>query len=315
MPNPRQTDFAVDQWLEQIAQGSSLTPEKKTELLTVLKDEKIAANIRASAMMQSDYNRSKDQLRQDQEAAAAAARAQQAKLAQEFQDLSQWRATANEQVKATNDRYLALQQREAKLREAAMRAKQQGLTEADLGIEPTLLSPMSEPAPAQQTARTRTEPDPQYITKKELEDIGRAYSSYPVELLDLAETHAEIFGTRLKVGPLMEKARALNKNVVDVWREEYNPEGKIKEKSDAELAAKLAEAEARGEARGVQKAMRIPGQPPSGDYPHSPVFEVSDRERPLAPVASDPQSRNDYLGHAAESLMLRRNTTPQPAGA
>lgn len=315
------TEWTVEQWLTQIAGNAAIPEDKRKVILETLSDKQIADNLKKQHLAPADYSRKMDELKADRDRLEAANRTRQEQLANDFKSLTEFRAKANEQIQQVNQTLTAAQQREAKLREAVVKVtKDYELSPADLGLDSSLLSPMDvTPRPTPQPA---TQPnggggDKPWVSREDLAKLHQDFSAYPVELHDIGVRHRKIFGEDIELGPLYEQALRERRPVMDVWLETHKVQERVRANEEATFQKRLDEEREKGRLQGRQEAIRVPGAPPgAGDMPHAPVFQVSDREAPPPPIAGADagQSRADYLGHAAESLLLRRNTT-QPSQA
>ena len=298
----RSDDFTLDGWLQEISAGATLDEAKRKVFLETLKDDpQVVAAIRDGWKRQSEFNRDMNEHAEKRKAADSVLEERRVKLIKDYEDLAQWRARAIQEVKKANETRDEALQRSQKLQVALKKAAtDHGVPLEEIGVDSSLLSPMDAVVSAAASGTGASGGLSREDMIAEMQRRESLYAGYPVELHDIGVAHRRIFGEDVELAPLLDQARKQERSIREVWQEKYDPDKKVAEQQQKVLDDRLKAADAAGYERGRQESIRIvPGQPP-GDFPHSPVFAVSDREKP--DTGTSPTAHRSYLEKAAESL-------------
>lgn len=226
-------------WLDGLERDGGMSGAAVLELRQHLSLAKADEYVKGSMLRQSDYSRQMaevQRLRAEAEQAHATLDAKDQATQKWAAELGQW------QVGAKDNYDKALVEREkaegiaaravARLKSSATRL---GLSEEDVLKDLEVAQPNQTPP---QTPVDTTK----FVTIENLQETARQSAVLEGILADIGTEHYELFGTRIKLTPLVQEAIAAGKGVEQYWRDKYNTAGRAKDLETANWQKKIDEA-------------------------------------------------------------------------
>lgn len=220
-------EFKLNEWLDEVTKGETVSPEERAALDKVLGREKVQSSLAASVMRQADYSAAHDALRQDRETFDKERKDIQKKYDAEFASLSTWRGTAQEKLeaeeKARKDAEAALA---ASQRKYAKALKEAGVEpdelDDDLDVEPRRRAPAFDPAKEWETREIKLRSELKAEFERGAADLVKMMGPYPIQLMQLQAEHQRLFPDRpLDVAALYQKSVETSKPMDEIWVSEF----------------------------------------------------------------------------------------------
>jgi hypothetical protein len=224
-----------------------------------------------------------------------------------LEDYNKWyKEQAEPAFEAIRKDAVTAREEAARYREKLKAAKDYGfadLTDADLE------APKATP-PVQDTPKVDLPDLSRYVTADafagQVKEFGDMYGRALAMATDIAEEHRDLFGTRINMSALREKAVAEGKSIDEMWRREYDVEGKRQEK--ARLAAEAEEKKKQEWIESIRKEEREKVLSNFGSNPQTrdpmpskfPVFQNKDRE--ATPWSKSGDKSLDRVGKVMTTL-------------
>lgn len=203
--------MAIDAQLEKLLDDAGIIGEDRDKAVSAFSVESLGKVLKDGVLRQSDYSRNMDALKKQKDTLE-----------------TNWKTANDEYVRMQND----LAATQAEKATAATKLKE---TEDKLAAA-TQIDPTKVVTPAQLAS--------------EMAKIAAGQTAYFGDVLEIADEHRELFGSRLNSKKLIQDAMAANKTPMDYWNETYNVLTKREEVAKAKDDERIAsiKAEARKEA-------------------------------------------------------------------
>lgn len=246
----------VKAWLDSLPLGK----EAKEVLEKEAEREEVQVKLRETVLARSDYSRSMDALRTQEQALKAEADTAKQRAESLIQANVKWRND--------NQGVLAKAVEDAKKKEAILAQAQQriqSLVDQGLPIDPRdILGDPSDhrgepPQPLAPGKRVFNEDQMAELMKRKEMEFAFAMANFE----DLADQHRRLFNESLNRKELVKEMLEKGKTLEDVWREKYKVDDKEKELAEAEITERVQKAVAEERTK-ILSERYAPGSPVAG---------------------------------------------------
>jgi hypothetical protein len=269
---PKQTEFSVKDYIADLVKDVTVPEDQRKALETVLAQDVVAARVRDSVLRQSEFSRQMDALTAERKHIEEELKKAETTYNGRYAGLAKWKSDSEAELQ----RLEAAAQAEKARADAATAALEKAAREYD--FKPTEVGFDTKAAPA---TNGRTDIDPkQFLTRKEWEEetarLGQAIGNFSPELLDIQESHRQLFPDKpLSMKALVDAARKEGRTVQEVWSERFKV-GERMQELQQQAVQKHDDAIREDERKKVLTEVAtgpIPGSQGRPDFKPGPIWE------------------------------------------
>lgn len=261
-------EFTLESWLKDL----DLSEDEMRIVSPLFSKPERTEKLKGSVLRQSEFSRKMNDLDKQKAELEASILEKEQLIAADAQKLGAWKQTADKTLTDTAEALEKERVERFKLAQKMERlATQYGEDPKQWLSTEDVTPPPKEPVKAVDTS----EYDKKYFSREDADKFGNELRLVPdlaAEFHDLAEEHYELFGKRLKMGPLVQEARKSKKLLREQWAEQYKVEERRKELSEKAIEERI-QARVSEEKQKILSEHKLPVTR-SGDGDGSPLLQM-----------------------------------------